>query len=174
MQLISPKVYVGTYAKYNNGSIKGKWLNLDDYDNAKDFWTACKELHKDEVDPEFDFQDYEGINLDNISIEDYYEMTEGLEEYQKAIVLEYLEDVDSYERDAQSILDRKAYDRDEFGHNLEEDFGYRIAEDACLEIPDNIKAYFDYEAYGRDALSGDSLISPYDFTVTDNYIFENY
>ena len=25
------KVYVGTYAKYNNGSLSGAWLDLSDY-----------------------------------------------------------------------------------------------------------------------------------------------
>ena len=27
------KLYVGTYAKYNSGSLAGDWLNLDDYSN---------------------------------------------------------------------------------------------------------------------------------------------
>lgn len=57
----TPKVYVGTYQKYNNGSIFGKWLELDDYDNIDDFYQACKELHKDENDPEYMFQDWENI-----------------------------------------------------------------------------------------------------------------
>ena len=54
-------IYVGTYAKYNNGSIDGKWLDLSNYDNAQQFYTACHKLHKDEHDPEFMFQDWENI-----------------------------------------------------------------------------------------------------------------
>ena len=27
-----PKVYVGTYGKYNSGSIEGKWVDLTDFD----------------------------------------------------------------------------------------------------------------------------------------------
>jgi hypothetical protein len=27
----TPRIYVGTYAKYNAGSIAGAWLDLDDY-----------------------------------------------------------------------------------------------------------------------------------------------
>ena len=53
----SPAVYVGTYKKYNNGSIKGAWLYLVDYASYKDFLNACAELHKDERDPEFMIQD---------------------------------------------------------------------------------------------------------------------
>ena len=53
------KIYVGTYAKYNNGSIFGEWLNLGDFDNLEDFYNKCKEIHADEEDAEFMFQDYE-------------------------------------------------------------------------------------------------------------------
>lgn len=52
-------VYVGTYRKYNNGSIAGAWLTLNDYKTPEDFWRACRLLHSDERDPEFMFQDYE-------------------------------------------------------------------------------------------------------------------
>src|SRR5690606_14482571 len=55
------RVYVGTYAKYNDGSIFGEWLKLSDYANKEEFYTACRELHDDEEDPEFMFQDYENI-----------------------------------------------------------------------------------------------------------------
>ena len=54
-------IYVGTYHKYNCGSIAGKWLDLSDYDSKDEFYEACKELHSDESDPEFMFQDYENI-----------------------------------------------------------------------------------------------------------------
>jgi antirestriction protein len=58
---VTPRVYVGTYGKYNNGDLTGKWLDLEDYADKEDFLEACKELHKDEADPEFMFQDYEGF-----------------------------------------------------------------------------------------------------------------
>ena len=53
------KLYVGTYKKYNEGSLKGKWLDLDDYNDKDEFLEACQELHKDEKDPELMFQDME-------------------------------------------------------------------------------------------------------------------
>ena len=52
-------VYVGTYNKYNEGSLFGKWLDMSDYDSYDDFIAACKELHKDEDEPEFMFQDFD-------------------------------------------------------------------------------------------------------------------
>jgi len=57
----TPRIYVGTYAKYNSGSIAGEWLDLDNYTDASDFYEACQELHKNEADPEFMFQDWENI-----------------------------------------------------------------------------------------------------------------
>lgn len=57
----SPRIYVGTYAKYTSGSIAGKWLDLEDYSDRDEFLEACAELHKDESDPELMFQDYEGF-----------------------------------------------------------------------------------------------------------------
>lgn len=56
-----PSIYVGTYAKYNNGSLFGKWVNLTDFTSKEDFYKYCYELHKDEHDPELMFQDYEYI-----------------------------------------------------------------------------------------------------------------
>ena len=58
---IEPSIYVGTYEKYNNGSIAGKWLKLNDYEDISAFYKACAELHKDESDPELMFQDFEYI-----------------------------------------------------------------------------------------------------------------
>ena len=56
-----PAVYVGTYGKYNDGSIQGKWMYLDDYVSYDDFIKDALELHKDEEDPELMFQDFEGF-----------------------------------------------------------------------------------------------------------------
>jgi antirestriction protein len=56
-----PSLYVGTYGKYNSGNLAGKWMKLTDYADKDAFYEAAKELHKDEADPEFMFQDYEGF-----------------------------------------------------------------------------------------------------------------
>ena len=56
-----PRIYVGTYAKYNAGSIAGQWLDLEDYADRNAFLEACHELHKDKQDPELMFQDFESF-----------------------------------------------------------------------------------------------------------------
>lgn len=57
----TPQLYVGTYAKYNSGSISGEWVDLTQFSTADEFLQHCAELHSDEEDPEFMFQDYEGF-----------------------------------------------------------------------------------------------------------------
>jgi antirestriction protein len=52
-------VYVGTYAKYNNGSIGGAWVDLTKFSDHDEFLDYCRELHKDEEDPELMYQDFE-------------------------------------------------------------------------------------------------------------------
>lgn len=53
------KVYVGTYRKYNNGSIAGAWISLAGCKDYDDFLAQCRKVHKDERDPEFMIQDTE-------------------------------------------------------------------------------------------------------------------
>ena len=42
--LSEAKIYVGTYGKYNNGSLSGAWLDLSDYSDKEEFYEACREL----------------------------------------------------------------------------------------------------------------------------------
>jgi antirestriction protein len=61
--LDSCSIYVGTYQKYNNGSLYGKWVDLADYSNYDELLEAMKELHQDEYDPEYMIQDYENCSF---------------------------------------------------------------------------------------------------------------
>jgi len=56
-----PKLYVGTYSAYNNGSLKGEWVDLTNFDDSSEFYEYCAKLHYTEEDPEFMFQDFEGF-----------------------------------------------------------------------------------------------------------------
>lgn len=56
----APAVYVGTFAKYSSGSLKGAWIKLEGH-TAQSFREACLELHSDESDPELMFQGFEGF-----------------------------------------------------------------------------------------------------------------
>ena len=57
----NPSVYVGTYRKYNEGSLYGMWVDLVACGNYDTFIEVCHKLHADESDPELMFQDYENF-----------------------------------------------------------------------------------------------------------------
>lgn len=57
----TPNVYVGTYRKYNEGSLYGMWIDLTSFADYNEFIHFCKRLHSDEHDPELMFQDYENF-----------------------------------------------------------------------------------------------------------------
>ncbi|WP_237077041.1 antirestriction protein ArdA [Myroides odoratimimus] len=154
-------VYVGTYGKYNDGSIFGEWLKLSDYSDKKEFYTACKELHNDEADPEFMFQDYENIPNGLIgecwisdSIFDVLEALEDMDESRQEAFLIWCNN--GHRKLSEGDIDDliSDFDYDYIGeYKDEEDFAYEQVEQ--MDLPEFAKRYFDYEAYARDLFCGD-------------------
>lgn len=111
VNLLKASVYVGTYGKYNAGSIEGKWLPLKNYASKQEFENACKELHKDEAEPEFMFQDYE--NIPDMYIEESYisdevfDVINQIKKLSKAKQEQFYEwcDNEGREQDLQSLAD---------------------------------------------------------------------
>lgn len=157
-----PKVYVGTYAKYNNGSIKGAWLDLEDYSDHEGFLEACKALHADEPDPELMFQDFEGFPRSYYSessidanLWDWLE----LEEDDRALLEVYQNAVDS---DADIDRAREAFCGK---YDTEADWAEQWLEDTggLQGVPDHLRNYIDFESYARDArLGGDMVFERHD------------
>ena len=91
------KVYVGTWGKYNGGSLDGKWVDLSDFVSPEEFKNYCKKLHADDPDAELMFQDVEGPAWVRSVISEYgmnYEMVWGwlaLDDYEKPVVDGYIE-----------------------------------------------------------------------------------
>lgn len=151
----TPRVYVGTYAKYNNGSIEGAWLDLENYSDKDDFLAACAELHKSESDPELMFQDFEDIPegmISESSIEEALWDWINLDDSDKELLKVYRENIES-SGDIETA-------RDAFMGKADspEDWAEQYADETGLleSVPDNLKYYFDWKAYARDAqMSGD-------------------
>lgn len=92
------RVYVGTYAKYNDGNLAGEWLDLEDYSDKDEFIAACLELHKDEADPELMFQDFEdtpGGMVTESSIDAGLWDWLALDEHDRQVVQAYRDYVDN-------------------------------------------------------------------------------
>ena len=157
-----PRIYVGTYAKYNDGSLDGKWIDLPDYNTYEEFVAACRELHSDEKDPEFMVQDYE-----NFPEKWYHEGGLPTEEEFAKINEFYLMDDD--ERAAYEAFVNYT-DDDDLDHFREayqgkfdspQDFAYDFVEGIGWDGvgQDNIDRYFDYAAFGRELM--------YDYHIGD-------
>jgi len=173
IDLTEASVYVGTYLKYNEGSIFGKWLKLSDYSDRQEFYTACRELHKDEEDPEFMFQDYENIPnglISECSISDnifeILEAFENMDENQKEPFLTWCNN-DHYNLADEDIDDLiNSFESDYIGqYDSEEDFARELVEERN-DLTDFAKQYFDYEAYANDLFCGD-------YWSNDGYVFYN-
>lgn len=74
MNLSEARIYVGTYAKYNNGSLQGEWVELSDFYDLDGFMERCAEIHEDEEEPEYMFQAWEEIP-DGLIAESHLEET---------------------------------------------------------------------------------------------------
>lgn len=169
--ITEPSVYCGTYAKYNNGSIKGAWIKLSDFDDVADFWAVCKELHKDESDPEYMFQDFEGFpkseysesGMDFDSLIEYAQ----LDDEEREVVDAYIGATGYPMKDIEigEVQDKLIFQQDSTDwSNLATQYGYYMA-DETGEIPTHLANYIDYEAYGQSWLDN--------YMEHDGYVFSN-
>ncbi|CAH0994218.1 hypothetical protein EMA8858_00327 [Emticicia aquatica] len=176
-----PSIYVGTYHKYNCGSIAGRWLNLTEYSSKEEFYEACKELHSDEEDAEFMFQDWENIpdflisecSLDDDAFE-YFEAIAGMDD-DKIEALEIYRDNILGKHYQISVSDLLQQFEDSYqgyyggkSDTAEVEYAYEYVEQAGFlnNCPDELSRYFDYEAYARDLFSSS-------FVEHDGHVFIN-
>lgn len=164
----APALYVGTYAKYNSGSLSGMWVDLTTFYDCDDFLNFCNALHADEKHPELMFQDFQnmpkafycesGISAETFGkINDYYELCQH---YDKAAVDAYIDntnnnvDMDGFENDFCGEYDSKTDFAQEMlpFDEIESKIGYQYA------------MYFDYEAFARDLFIND-------YVYNNGYVF---
>lgn len=163
-----PMIYVSTYAKYNNGSLGGEWVNVENFTNKDDFLSYCVDLHSDEEDPELMFQDTDEIPEGYVSEchveEELWDWLE-LSQDDREVVSVYRQEIDS-SASIDSILDAYAGQADseeDYAEQLVDELGY------LEQMPEHLRSYFDYEAFARDL-----FITDYTFARDDHgqgYVF---
>lgn len=151
-----PSVYVGTYGKYNGGSICGLWIDLSTFNDYDDFIDFCKAIHADEEDPELMAQDFEGFPR-----QWYNEGFMSEDDFDN--IIEYSELCDKYSREAVDDYMEFHDELDDFEEaycgewDSEEDFARHIV-DECYDLEKSmgqLANYFDYEAFGRELFMWD-------------------
>lgn len=152
----TPKIFVSTYALYNNGMIEGDWEELTDY-SSKDEFLKAMEAKMDKIqrenldiaeDVELMFQDWEncGDLVSESSVDEkLFELIQAYDDY------DYDYDVD-WEDYIQLAADHDMEDMWLHGDS-DEDLGYAYIEsigDISELGKDTLERYFDYEQFGRD------------------------
>lgn len=154
------KVYVGTYKKYNEGSLYGKWLDLSDYSDRDEFYEACKELHSDEEDAEYMFQDWEGIPTGLINeswiSETVFELIEQADRLDNFDAFLAFLDFTGYSLQEEELgyLISKFEDSYAGRYESEVEFAEKFIDD-CYSLSDFMQIYFDYEKYAKDLFMTD-------------------
>ena len=154
------KIYITNLGKYNEGYLIGKWVKLPVADDVLD--RVLEAIGIDEYYEEYFITDYETeiVGVGN-SIGEYSSLTELNR------LAERLESLDEDDEDKlEAVLEYTSCrgvrellelidELDSFelltDVNDDEDLGYYYADECCcIDIPEHIRTYFDYEAYGRD------------------------
>lgn len=153
----NPAVYVGTYKKYNEDNLNGQWVNLTKFDNYEKFLNYCKEIHKDEKNPQFMFQDFQNFP------EKYYHENSLDEE-----IWDYIQTIKTQDKDVvdavidnggslQEAIDAYVY----YNCDNMTDVAYRYIDDiGGIENIDKktLERYFNYQSYGRDMQMSSSFV----------------
>ena len=153
------RVYVGTYAKYDSRNLSGKWIDLEDYDSHEEFIAACRQIHKDESDPELMFQDYESPSNKMIGesfvSEHCWEFMLLSEEEQRA-ALALMHDGEDLEQACDSPSDRVIVIDCGYEHNAAETYfdnhWCEMNHETVEKLEElHVLGYLDQEAIFRDA-----------------------
>ena len=169
--LLDAKIYVGTYKKYNEGSLFGKWLALSDYSDKDEFYKACKELHSDEDDAEYMFQDWEGIPKGLISeswisdtVFDLIEQVDQISDFDAFVAFLDFTSYSLEDEDLGYLLNKF---RDCYAGKYDSEVAYaeQFVEN-CYSLSDFMQTYFDYDKFANDLFIGD-----YYFDSDTNAVF---
>ena len=129
------KIYVTNLKKYNEGALVGEWVDLP----HEDIESVINKISND--------------GADELFITDYESELEGLE------VGEYdnIETLDSIMQEVDNLTDSELLAFQAYllnGSSLDEALEevHQVVNDCGLldGVPEEVKMYFDYEAYGRD------------------------
>lgn len=146
------RIYLTNLGKYNEGLLVGEWVNLpvsDDFESAFDH-IGINERYEEwfitdyENDYCYQVEEYENI----FELNELAEELENLEETTHSIIAAMLEHGFDFSEALNHVDDVVIY------HDCQTmaDVAYEVVEESGMlnSIPDNLRNYFDYEAYGRD------------------------
>ena len=172
MDLNEARIYVGTYAKYNNDTLQGEWVNLSDFYDLDGFLEYCAEIHEDEEEPEYIFQDWENIPdslIDESHLEEnFFELRDELDRlndtekeafwtWVQGNNIKLTQDAYDLVKSFQSTYIGNYASKEEFAEEL-----VRMEND----LSDFALSYFDFSKYADDLFDTD-------YWYKNGYVFRN-
>lgn len=148
------KIYLTNLGKYNEGYLIGEWVTLPIDDN--DLEEVKKRIGINDSYEEYFITDYE-TDIAGLEVGEY----DNIEELNETA--ELLENLADYEREVVEAFLSQGYSIEKAIDNKDDAIVYYncydmtdVAEQYCNEtglldeIPENLRYYFDFEAFGRD------------------------
>lgn len=147
------RAYITNLGRYNEGELVGQWVDFPC--DEDDFEEILEEIGINENYEEWFVTDYE-CDIDDVaselgeytSFDELNGVAEALEAWDDDGLAEAVVDIWGID----TLLETTPDDYFWFGANDDEDIGYYYAEELGIldEVPENLRNYFDYEAFGRD------------------------
>lgn len=165
------KIYLTNLGLYNEGILSGEWLELPA--TEEDIEALKNRTGYDETHEEYFITDYEsdvkGLTIGEYDdIDDLNELAELIEEDPEIVeVLIYFgydtpEEIRENWENVTYCTTPEGFESEEFA------IGWYFAKELnCLDIPENIESYFDFDAYGRDIMIEGSF-----YTTSSGAIYE--
>lgn len=148
------KIYVTNLRKYNEGQIIGEWVSLP-CEGLEEVLDKISNNGNDEVFISDYETDISGLKIgeyeDILQLNEIAEEIDNLSDDELLALQAYLE---QYANDIEQALDevRQGNYRIYYDCDNMENVAYQVVNDCGLldGVPEELKVYFDYEAYGRD------------------------
>ena len=147
-------IFITNLGKYNEGELVGEWVKLPV--SEEELEAVFERIGINEEYEEHFITDYE-TDITGLKVGEY-DSIEDLNE-----LAETLEDLDEYEREIVEAMISEGYDLEEALEKKDDcmvyhdcndmtDVAEQYAEETGLldSIPENLRYYFNFEAYGRD------------------------
>lgn len=148
------KIYVTNLSKYNEGALVGEWVNLP-CEGLEEVLDKISNNGKDELF----ISDYE-TDISGLKVAEYKdilqlnEIAEEIDNFDDEEVIIFQAYLDQYANDIEQALEEVRQGNYTIYENCDNmsDVAYQVVNESGLldGVPETLKGYFDYEAYGRD------------------------
>lgn len=148
------KIFISNLKEYNNGKIIGEWVSLP-CEGLEEVLDKISNNGKDELF----ISDYE-TDINGLKVAEYddilqlNEIAEEIDNLSDDEVIAFQAYLEQYANNMEQALEEVHQGNYRIYYNCDnmEDVAYQVVNDCGLldGVPEEVKIYFDYEAYGRD------------------------